>query len=951
MRPLYFSLLIAFLLSLSASGQKKREIKEKFFEAESYVLYEEYNEALPGYLDLLKMYPENDNYRYRIGLCYLNTPGQKDKAIEYLEKAILNTNEKYKEGSFKETQAPVDAYYFLANAYRVNKQLDKALEIYSLFKELLDPKVYNSVLVDKQMESCLNAKKLQQNPLFLKYSNLGDPVNTRFSDYNPVVSGDGTKMVYTQARKFFDGVFFSEKVNGTWSMPMDLTFQLGVDEDLSPCALSWDGTTLYLYKLDNYVGNIYVSHYSDGIWSPVEKLNENINDKYWESHACVTKDENTMYFTSNRKGGYEDLNLDIYRSVKNSLGEWGPAVNLGPNINTEYNEETPFITEDGQTLFFSSYGHFNTGGYDILYSTLLDSGEWSKPLNMGYPINTPDDDLFFAPVGNGNFAYYSQYADEGMGERDIFLLEIFSEEHPRKFMLSGIVSTKDIRWKIDETFRVYVVSYPAGDTIAVVKPNLETGEYFVEVIASNYKLIFSGTNLEKTSELISISANQENDSIQIPSAELIPLDMIADFEMPDTSFAVTDNEPLILELETENNSRLIVQYFQNSLLQKADTFYITDTLFAYQTIPLEGDNKLIFSLTDQFGNETTKETEIFFNPPIEKPVADLVLQSQKEEPSEELIDLLETLRDLAKSDNMIAVLEGINLKDQEIGTSEELFEYLAKQSISKNELEEIVTVGANDGIIKIEDFRNFVAVNTEKEISNIIYEVDLQKENISTPDELMQHLIEKASISSTFTEEEVKSFFFIDDLHNRDHLLAFKEALAKYAYGDLKEILDTLKVPGPEIQTSSQLFEYLSQQVEQKNIKEKDLQLLLYSIALNGNPDIKSLYDKLLIESDGELKSFLQTLNPEKMKITNADDLIKYLIQKSSTEKFTREEVVNLIIKLASGSQLDEEKITSYISAAKEKTRKTRKRIAWGLSLVLVVIIIFYIKREKKHKE
>ena len=949
MRPLYLSLLIAFLLSISASGQKKRELKEKFFEAESYILYEEYNEALPGYLDLLKIYPENDNYRYRIGQCYLNTPGQKDKAIEYLEKAILNTDEKYKEGSFRETQAPVDAYYFLANTYRVNKQLDKALEIYSIFKDLLNPKIYDSVVVNKQMESCLNAKKLQQNPLFLKYNNLGEPVNTRFSDYNPVVSGDGTKMVYTRALPFFDGVFFSEKVNGTWSNPIDLTFQLGVDEDLYPCALSWDGTNLYLYKLDNYVGNIYISHYSNGMWSLVEKLNENINDKYWESHACVTKDENTMYFTSNRKGTYGGL--DIYRSVKDTLGEWGPAVNLGPNINTEYNEETPFITEDGQTLFFSSYGHFNTGGYDILYSTLLDSAEWSKPLNMGYPINTPDDDLFYAPAKDGNFAYYSQFTNEGIGERDIFLLEIFSEEHPRKFRLSGIVSIKDIKWKFDESFRVYVVSYPAGDTIAVVKPNLETGEYYVDVIAGDYELIFSGKNLEKTSELISMSANQENDKIHIPSVELIPLDLIADFEIPDTSFVVSDNKPLLLQLETENNSRLIVQYFQDSLLQKADTFYIKDTLFAYQAIPLEGDNQLKFTLTDQFGNQTIKETEISFIPPVKKPVADLISQSQKEEPSEELIDLLGTLKNLAKSDSLTAVLEGINLKDQEIGTSEELFEYLAKQSISKNELEEIVTVGANDGIIKIEDFRNFVAVNTDNDMSNIIHEVDLQKENISTPDELMQHLTEKAGISSIFTKEEVKSIFIIDDLHNRDILIAFKESLTKFAYGDLKEILDTLQIPGPEIQTSSQLYEYLSRQVEQKKIKEKDFQLLLYSIALNGNPEVKNLHNKLLIESDGELKSFLQTLNPEKMKITNAGDLIDCLFQKSSTEKFTSEDVVNIITKIVSGSQLDEEKITGYISSTKEKARNARRRIAWGLSLVLVAIIFFYIQRKKKHKE
>ena len=541
-----------------------------------------------------------------------------------------------------------------------------------------------------------------------------------------------------------------------------------------------------------------------------------------------------MYFTSNREKGTFFGGLDIYKSVKDTLGEWGPAVNLGPNINTEYNEETPFITKDGQTLFFSSYGHFNTGGYDILYSTLLDSVEWSKPLNMGYPINTPDDDVFYAPTEDGNFAYYSQFTNEGMGEKDIFLLEIFSEEHPRKFMLSGIVSIKDIKWKMDESFRVYVVSRPAGDTIAVVKPNLETGEYFVEVIAGNYELVFSGTNLEETRELISMSANQENDKIQIPSVELIPMDLIADFEIPDTSFVITDNEPLILQLETENNSRLIVQYFQDSMLQKADTFYITDTLYAYKAIPLEGDNKLKFTLTDQFGNETIKETEISFNPPVEKPVADLVLLSQKEEPS----------------------------------------------------------------------------------------------------DELIQPITKKTDSSSVFVTNA---------LRNRDMLIAFKESLAKYAYGSLKEILDTLRVPGPEIQTSSQLFEYLS--------KQKDFQLLLHSIALNGNPEIKNLYNKLLIESDGELKSFLQTLNTEEMKISNAGDLIEYLLQKSSTEKFTREDVINMITKIVTGSQLDEEKIITYISSAKEKTRNARRRIAWGLSLVLVAVIIFYIQRKKKKKE
>lgn len=949
MRPLYLSLVAAFFLSLSASGQSKRELKLKFIEAESSILYEEYNEALPGYLDLLEIYPENDNYRYRIGLCYLNTPGEKHKAIKYLEEAALNTDEKYKEGSFKETQAPVDAYYFLANAYRIDNQLDKALEIYAEFKKLLDPKVYDTVVVNKQIESCNNAKKLQQNPLFLKYNNLGDPINTRFSDYNPVVSGDGTIMVYTRALQFFDGVFFSEKTDGNWSIPVDLTFQLGVDEDLYPCALSWDGTTLYLYKLDDYVGNIYVSRYSNGMWSRVDKLNENINDKYWESHASVTKDENTIYFTSNRKGTYGGL--DIYKSVKDSLGEWGPAVNLGPNINTEYNEETPFITEDGKTLFFSSYGHFNTGGYDILYSTLLDSAEWSKPLNMGYPINTPDDDLFFAPAKDGNFAYYSQYTDEGMGLRDIFLLEIFSEEHPRKFRLSGIVSIKNVNWKIDETLRIYVVNHLTGDTIAVIKPDLETGEYYVDVVAGNYELIFSGENLEETSKLISMTLNQENDKIKMPTVELTVLDMIADFQVPDTSFVVTDNEPLILQLETENNSRLIVNYFQDSILQKADTFDIRDTLFAYQVTPLEGDNHLVFTLTDQYGNQSIKETEILFKLPVKKPVAEIISVSQKEETPKELVDLLVTLKTLAKSDALIAILEEVDFKEQEIGTARELFEYLIKQSLPAGELDKIVTVGANEGLVSIEDFRDLVTVRAEGDMSTIIDEVDLQEENIYTPDELMQYLTEESFKSTTFTEQEVKSIFVTDELHTLDLLITLKETITKFASGNLKEILDTLQVPGPEIQTAPQLYEFLYQQAKQKKIKEKDFLLLLSSVVSNGNPEVKTLYNKLVQESDGELKSYLQTLDPEMIETTGATGLIEYLLQKSSTENFSTEDIVNIIAAVVSGSQLDEKKITVYISSIKEKARNTKKRIAWGLSIIFVVIIFFYIQRKKKHQE
>ena len=149
------------------------------------------------------------------------------------------------------------------------------------------------------------------------------------------------------------------------------------------------------------------------------------------------KDGKTLYFTSNRAGGYGGL--DIYKSERTRGGDWGPAMNLGPVINSKYNEDTPFITADGNTIYFSSMGHYNMGGYDIFYSTRLDNGQWSKPINAGYPLNTTHDDLFFTPVGDGAYAYYAKYnIDDTYGLMDIYKLEVFTDLHPRKFILNGI---------------------------------------------------------------------------------------------------------------------------------------------------------------------------------------------------------------------------------------------------------------------------------------------------------------------------------------------------------------------------------------------------------------------------------------------------------------------------------------------------------------------------------
>ncbi len=431
---LLFTLCLLFQYGFS---QPEGNFRDLFLYAESEFLFEEYAEALPNYLRLNKQYPDNDNINYKIGVCYLNDPYDKDKAIAFLEKAVQNINPKFKENSFKETGAPLEANFYLGNAYRINDQLEKAIETYEQFKNQADPELYDLELVNEQIRACNNAIDLKTRPVDIEIQNLGDRINTRFSDVQPVISGDESRLVFVQKQAFFDALAYSEKIDGEWSFPRVLMEELQVDEDVYPASLSYDGNTLFIYRNDNFTGNLYTSTYAEGRWSSLTRLNENINTKYWESHASLNKPGDTLYFTSNRKGGFGGL--DIYYSVKGSNGDWGKAVNLGSAINTKYNEETPFITADGKTLYFSSYGHYNMGGYDVLYTTKLSDGSWAVPINAGYPINTTDDDVFFNPVHNGTFAYFPRYRDEGFGRTDLYRLEIFSKTHPRKFMVKGMV--------------------------------------------------------------------------------------------------------------------------------------------------------------------------------------------------------------------------------------------------------------------------------------------------------------------------------------------------------------------------------------------------------------------------------------------------------------------------------------------------------------------------------
>lgn len=419
MRSIFIFILFVFM-ACSTRSQDMKRLQGIFLEAEYFLLLQEYHDALPYYLQIYQSLPDNANIAYRIGLCYLGIPESKNLALTYLETASRNATATYREGSLSQKSAPYDAIFYLGEAYRINYRFDEAKDAFTRFRETLLPDdSENLKFIDHQIKVCDYAKELIAKPVQFREENIGTLFNDEKSNYNAVISADGKTFAYMTGLKFYNAIMFSRMTGNRWGPPLNITPDLQIDGAVFISGLSADGRTLYLSKNDNFVSNIYSSTYDGNKWSPATPLNSNINTRHWESHGFVTEDGNTIIFASDRPGGFGGLDLYISKKVN---GNWGPAVNLGPEINTPFNEDRPFLINEGKTMFFCSQGHYNMGGYDIFRSDLQPNGLWSTPANLGYPVNTPDNDTFFMPVENGRAGYISRFrgTSENYGKEDIY---------------------------------------------------------------------------------------------------------------------------------------------------------------------------------------------------------------------------------------------------------------------------------------------------------------------------------------------------------------------------------------------------------------------------------------------------------------------------------------------------------------------------------------------------
>lgn len=427
MKHFVIAWIVIFSFFSNAQSQTKKDLKRAYINGEFSLMYEEYKEALPYFLELYDAGRRDANIKQRIGLCYLHIPNQKENAIKYLEEAVENISKDYSVGNYNEREAPIEAYLYLGMAYRIANRLKDAIKAFNKYKELLDPSnEEQNKIVDAEITACNNALELSKIPTNIIESNLGKNINNNFNNVNPLVSEDEETIIFVSELRFYDGIFASKKRDGRWLPARNISLDFNSENPIKPVYLTKDGNTLYLVRNDNDDFNLYTSKFNDGVWGELVKLNNNINTDAAETHACVSDDGLTLYFTSNRKGGFGGF--DIYKSKIDKEGNWGPPENLGATINTEFDEATPFLTEDGKTLYFSSKGHFNIGGFDIFISK-KQGDHWQKPENLGLPFNTTDDDLFFFPLKNGSIAYYSKFKETGYGDNDIYRIQILEREN------------------------------------------------------------------------------------------------------------------------------------------------------------------------------------------------------------------------------------------------------------------------------------------------------------------------------------------------------------------------------------------------------------------------------------------------------------------------------------------------------------------------------------------
>lgn len=521
--------ILVFLIAAPAFAQKaldKGADEIKLFNASQAFNAGDYLKALNLYKEVQNTNPNDAAIAYHIGECqfYLE---EYDKAQEAFEKAkSLNAS------------AHPGINFMLGRCLQRKGKIDEAMAEYTAAKSLNMANPTMSKEIDYFMNQCQTAKTLMANPKPVQVTNCGAAVNSPYDDKRPSITADGRTMIFTSRRpegrsdrvdnegdqKYYEDIYECgwDSAKMTWADANLAKGSVNSEGHDAACSIAPDGKQLFMYvnnPEDARGGEIYVSKKSgSGKWGTPKNMGKGINTSYFEDGGVLSPDGNTLYFMSERgqdlpyKGQKGYGRSDIWMAKKEG-SKWGDAVNLGPTINTEYDEGGIFPAPDGKTLYFCSNGHNSMGGYDI-FMTRFENGAWTTPVNMGYPINSIGNERMFLLAKDGKSAYVDSDREGGLGERDIWIIDMTGmmakkKEGPVTSLITGTVYNGDGK-AVDANLSV-------KESGAEVKSmNSTAGNYQFELVGDKtYEITVSAPGYKTVTETVKLNADKEGGTFEM----------------------------------------------------------------------------------------------------------------------------------------------------------------------------------------------------------------------------------------------------------------------------------------------------------------------------------------------------------------------------------------------------------------------------------------------------
>lgn len=481
-----------FILPVTLFTQDESSTRSIYKSMDKLLSMQQYEQAMPLIEQLLEISPDNANYNFKMAYAIIRS-ANKQSPLPYLEKAIQNITSRYR-SRVNETAAPTDALWFIGQHFFNEYNYERAEGYLTQYLTHINSLHMNYSACEEKIASCKTGLELMKDPVHVTISDFSEATTIQSHFHSGLFSPDESMFIFTADSYFYndnanngrkahnDDIYIIYKKNDVWSKPKPLSSNINSELKEASVGMHPNGKMLLVYREDPECGNLYYSDLIDScIWSPLKKFPAPINSSANETHATISADGKVIYFTSDREGGYGGL--DIYMSRLNRDGTWGKAINLGPTINSSHHEESPHFQANSNLLYFSSNRPGGMGGFDVYRAEISQDSIVLDVKNMGYPINTPQYDMFFKTSYDGGKAYYSSACTATNGEYDLQIVTFEDKKLYPNAMVQGLVITQH-----NDTLKnkdVYLFNLTTRSITDSARLNPATGYYVCNLHSKN----------------------------------------------------------------------------------------------------------------------------------------------------------------------------------------------------------------------------------------------------------------------------------------------------------------------------------------------------------------------------------------------------------------------------------------------------------------------------------